>query len=141
MAIEPIAEFTGSLQCWNSFDFREEGGAYWGVVRLWPDRIEMCAQGLLTLTFRTRLIPRERVRFVRPLRRSHWLHRLGSTPGIVNFVVRPPEGAGEIHYVLYPRSAREDAVLAALEAAGYPVSRQARDVTTFSLGAGLAGGE
>jgi hypothetical protein len=137
VATEPIAVFTGSLQCWNQVDFREEGGAYWGVVRLWPDRLEMCAQGLLTLMFRTRMIPRQRVRSVRPLRRSHWLHRLGSTPGIVNFVVSAPGAGDDIHYVLYPRSASQDAVLAALEQAGYPVSREPREIVTFGLGAGL----
>jgi hypothetical protein len=129
---DALAVFTGSLQCWNSSDFRDEGGAYWGMVRLWPDRLEMCGQGLLAMTFRTRMVPREQVRLVRPLRRSHWLHRLGSTPGIVNIVL----GSGA-HYVLYPRSIDEEAVLAALEAAGYPVSREAWDVATFSLGAGL----
>ena len=49
--MEPLATYTGRLQCWNSFDYREEGGVPAAQLAVWPDRLEMTTRGALKAVF------------------------------------------------------------------------------------------
>lgn len=142
--VEPLAIYTGTLECMNNFDYREEGGVPAGKVVVWPDRLEMSGRGLLKAAFRPRAVAKERVRLVRPLLASHPLHQvvaevhpLARGLQLINFVVSVPKdqpiNTGNIHYLLGIRSPGAAEVLAVLEAAGFPVTRTPVRVSRSSI--------
>jgi hypothetical protein len=142
--VEPLATYTGSLQCWNSFDHREEGGVPAAQLAVWPDRLEMTAPGALKAVFRPRTIPKERVRLIRPLQPWHPVHRVISAVHprargrqVINFVVSAPKeqriNTGNIHYVLWIRSPDGADILNILEGAGFAVSRAPIRITQLNI--------
>ncbi len=63
--MDPLATYTGSLQCWNWSDIRESGGVPFARLAVWPGYLEMSRSGLLKAVFRPRSILKERVRLIR----------------------------------------------------------------------------
>ena len=146
--MEALATYTGMLQCWNAFDFREDGGVPTAQLVVWPDRLEMTTYGLLKLVFRPRTIPKERVRLIRPLLAGHPAHQvlwavnpLAWGVKLINFVVSAPKEqrikTGNIHYVLGARSPGTAEILNVFEGAGFPVSRAPIRLTQLNIGGEL----
>jgi hypothetical protein len=44
--MQALATYTGYLQCWDWFDFREGGGARGTQLAIWPDRLEITTHGV-----------------------------------------------------------------------------------------------
>jgi len=143
-----LATWSGMLQCWNAFDVAEDGGVPAARLVVWPDRLEMTGRGPLRLLLRPRVVPRERVRLIRPLLTGHPVHQfiwavnpLARGVAFINFVVGPPReqrvNAGNIHYVLGIRSPGTDEALRVLAGAGYPVSRAPVRLTQVNIGGEL----
>jgi hypothetical protein len=146
--MEALATYTGILQCWNSFDLREDGGVPTAKLVVWPDRLEMTTRGVLKLVFRPRTIPRERVQLIRPLLAEHPAHRviwavnpLARGLQLINLVVSAPKeqriDTGNIHYVLGVRSPGTADILNVFEGAGFPVSRAPLRLTKLNIGGEL----
>ncbi len=144
--MEPLATYTGSLQCLNNFDYREEGGVPAAQLVVWPDRLEMSGRGrgLFKAVFRPRTVPKERVQLIRPLQTANPVHQmikevhpLGSGLQLINIVVSAPRdqriNTGNIHYILGIRSAHVADVLDLLEGAGFPVSHTPTRITRFNI--------
>jgi hypothetical protein len=141
--VEPLATYTGSLQCFNNFDFREEGGAP-GRLVVWPGRLEMSGLGILKAMFRPRTIPKERIQLIRPLlptipapRKVIGAHPFAPGLPFINLVVSPPKeqriNTGNIHYILGIHSADPADVLALLDSVGFPVSRTPIRINWFNM--------
>lgn len=142
--MESLATYTGGLQCFNNFDYREEGGVPAGQLLVWPDRLEMSGRGLLKAVFRPRTVPKERVQLIRPLQPANPVHKmikgvhpLGRRPEFINVVVSAPKeqriDTGSIHYILGIHSPGTAEILNLLEDAGFPVSHEPARVTRFNL--------
>jgi hypothetical protein len=147
--VEPLATYRGTLDCWNAFNFREDGGVPAAQFVIWPDRLEMTTRGPLKLVFRPRTIPKERVQLIRPLLTRHPAHRLiwavhplARGLQLINFVVSPPQqqpiNTGNIHYVLGIRSPSITEALNVLDGAGFPVSRTPIRLTQLNIGGELS---
>jgi hypothetical protein len=146
--VEPLATYRGTLNCWNAFNFREDGGVPAAQLMVWPDWLEMTTYGPLKLVFRPRAIPKDRVQLIRPLLAGHPAHRLiwavhplARRLQLINFVVSPPPqqpiSTGNIHYVLGIRSPSTAEVLSVLEGAGFKVSRTPIRLTQLNIGGEL----
>ena len=147
--MDPLATYTGSLQCWNWSDIREAGGVPAGRLVIWPDRLEMAGRNALKAVFRPRTIPKERVQLIRPLLSANLMHQVISAVHplargrqYINVVVRPPEAqadnTGNIHYLLGIRCPDTAEPLNVLEDAGFPVSRTAIRTTQLNIGGELS---
>lgn len=140
--MEPLATYTGSLQCFNNFDYREEGGVAAAQLVVWPDRLEISGRGLLKAALRPRTIAKDRVQLIRPLLPGNPVHQmtlgvnpLGHGMQLINFVVSAPKdqriNTGNIHYILGTRNAGD--VLDLLESAGFPVTHTPTRITRFNI--------
>jgi hypothetical protein len=147
--VDPLATYTGSLQCWNWSDVREAGGVPAGRLVVWPDRLEMSGRNVLKAVLRPRAIPKERVQLIRPLLPLNPVHQIISAVHplawgrqYINVVVSAPEeqriNTGNIHYVLGIRSPAAADLLNLLERAGFPVSRAPIRITRLNIGGELS---
>ena len=142
--MEPLATYTGGLQCFNNFDYREGGGAPAAQLVVWPDRLEMSGRGPLKAVFRPRTVAKERFQLIRPLQLANPVHQmimdfnpLASGLQLINIVVSAPKeqriNTGNIHYILGIRSPDAAEILDLLEGAGFPVSHTPTRITRFNI--------